>query len=190
MLAGADAEVAAMLDFFLSPELTPMGAGSTSVTVDGGTRTTGFGPSTLSGAKASMGIVAAIAIPNLINAIDRGKQKRTMADVRSIATAVEEYSIDNNAYPGPTDGWVPIDWLSEALSPDYIRALPELDGWGQSMMFWSDGTRYVLVSPGKDGEQERDWAEDADAGGTTTSFASDIVFSDGKFRQWPEGKQE
>jgi general secretion pathway protein G len=40
---------------------------------------------------AIIGIIAAIAIPNLLNAIDRGKQKRTMADLRSIGTAVESY---------------------------------------------------------------------------------------------------
>ncbi len=48
---------------------------------------------------AIIGIIAAIAIPNLLNAIDRGKQKRTMADMRSIGTAVESYAIDSNIYP-------------------------------------------------------------------------------------------
>src|SRR2546428_13479279 len=48
---------------------------------------------------AIIGIIAAIAIPNLLNAIDRGKQKRTMADIRSVGTAVEEYVLDNNFYP-------------------------------------------------------------------------------------------
>ena len=43
---------------------------------------------------AIIGIIAAIAIPNLLNAIDRGKQKRTMADLRSIGTAVESYAIE------------------------------------------------------------------------------------------------
>ncbi|OYV98709.1 MAG: hypothetical protein B7Z68_00255, partial [Acidobacteria bacterium 21-70-11] len=32
---------------------------------------------------AIIGIIAAIAIPNLLNAINRGRQKRTMADMRS-----------------------------------------------------------------------------------------------------------
>ena len=31
---------------------------------------------------AIIGIIAAIAIPNLLNAVDRSKQKRTMADLR------------------------------------------------------------------------------------------------------------
>ena len=48
---------------------------------------------------AIIGIIAAIAIPNLLNAIDRGKQKRTMADIRSVGTAVEAYAVDVNFYP-------------------------------------------------------------------------------------------
>ncbi|MBI3447802.1 MAG: prepilin-type N-terminal cleavage/methylation domain-containing protein, partial [Acidobacteria bacterium] len=48
---------------------------------------------------AIIGIIAAIAIPNLLNAIDRGKQKRTMSDMRSVGTAVESYAVDNNFYP-------------------------------------------------------------------------------------------
>ena len=48
---------------------------------------------------AIIGIIAAIAIPNLLNAINRGRQKRTMSDIRSIATAMEAYSVDFNFYP-------------------------------------------------------------------------------------------
>src|SRR5882762_1185179 len=48
---------------------------------------------------AIIGIIAAIAIPNLLNAIDRGKQKRSMADIRSLGTATESYAVDNNFYP-------------------------------------------------------------------------------------------
>ncbi|MDQ6799248.1 MAG: prepilin-type N-terminal cleavage/methylation domain-containing protein, partial [Acidobacteriota bacterium] len=35
---------------------------------------------------AIIGILAAIAIPNLLTAMQRSKQKRTMADMRTIAT--------------------------------------------------------------------------------------------------------
>ncbi len=49
---------------------------------------------------AIIGILAAIAIPNLLNAVQRGKQKRTMSDMRALATAVEAYAVDNNTYPG------------------------------------------------------------------------------------------
>src|SRR5437879_282691 len=48
---------------------------------------------------AIIGILAAIAIPNLLNAVQRGRQKRTMSDMRALATAIESYSVDNNNYP-------------------------------------------------------------------------------------------
>ena len=48
---------------------------------------------------AIIGIIAAIAIPNLLNAVHRGKQKRTMAELRTICTAVESYQIDNGLIP-------------------------------------------------------------------------------------------
>ncbi len=48
---------------------------------------------------AIIGIIAAIAIPNLLNAIHRGRQKRSMADMRTIATAIGTYATDLNYYP-------------------------------------------------------------------------------------------
>ena len=48
-------------------------------------------------------VLTAIMIPNLLNAINRGKQKRSMADIRSIATAVETYAVDNHSYPVASD---------------------------------------------------------------------------------------
>jgi type IV pilus assembly protein PilA len=47
---------------------------------------------------AIIGILAAIAIPNLLTAMQRSKQKRTMADMRSIATAWEARATDVNKY--------------------------------------------------------------------------------------------
>ncbi len=47
---------------------------------------------------AIIGILAAIAIPNLLTAMQRAKQKRTMADIRAIATAWEARATDMNTY--------------------------------------------------------------------------------------------
>ncbi len=178
-----------VLDLFMGADFTGMGVGSTAVEVDGGTRTTTFGPSGLSGGAFSTGMIAAIAVPNFLNAIDRGKQKRTMADLRSIGTAIEMFSIDNNVYPGPTEGWVSVDEIESSVAPTYIRKLPSLDGWGHTIMVWSDGDNYMIVSPGKDGETSREWTVH-DEGRSTTAFADDIVFGNGSFVQWPEGKQQ
>ena len=129
---------------------------------------------------AIIGIIAAIAIPNLLNAIDRGKQKRTMADMRSIGTAVESYAIDSNFYPtGGTMAAVETD-----LEPLYIKVLPLVDGWQGTVDYDSAaGAEYTIESYAKG------FANDADAGGATGNFSDDILFVNGQFTQWPEGAQ-
>ncbi len=48
---------------------------------------------------AIIGILAAIAVPNFLNARMRALVTRTEADLRSLATAFESYRLDNNMYP-------------------------------------------------------------------------------------------
>src|SRR4029077_21244414 len=96
---------------------------------------------------AIIGIIAAIAIPNLLNAIDRGKQKRTMADLRSIGTAVESYAVDNNVYPVAATAAT----LVTSVQPVYIKSMPTADGWANTFTVDSITTQYTLASLGKDG---------------------------------------
>jgi len=135
---------------------------------------------------AIIGIIAAIAIPNLLNAIDRGRQKRTMADMRSAGTAVEAYSVDMNMYPDENGN---IDTNVDAhLEPLYIKKCPDDDGWGTPMQYDSDGTQYTVRSYGKN--TTSDALINSGAGGKTSDFDDDIVFADGSFIQWPEGQQQ
>lgn len=48
---------------------------------------------------AIIAILAAIAVPNFLEAQVRSKVSRTKADIRSLATAIEAYAVDNNTYP-------------------------------------------------------------------------------------------
>ena len=52
---------------------------------------------------AIVGILAAIAIPNLLTAMQRSKQKRTMADIRTVATAAEAFAVDNHRFPADNE---------------------------------------------------------------------------------------
>ena len=145
---------------------------------------------------AIIGILAAIAIPNLLNAVQRGKQKRTMSDMRALATAVEAYAVDNNKYPaaacatgvfstGGTE--VTLDSSSfSALSPTYIAQPPKSDGWGRFYKYAHDTAfnHYRVQSAGRDGTFA------ALVCGTTTDFNDDIGYVDGTFIQWPEGTQQ
>ncbi|MBN2327871.1 MAG: type II secretion system protein GspG [Candidatus Omnitrophica bacterium] len=48
---------------------------------------------------AIIGILAAIAVPNFINAQTRSKVARSQADAQAISTALEMYKLDVNEYP-------------------------------------------------------------------------------------------
>src|SRR5204862_7543801 len=48
---------------------------------------------------AIIGILAAIAIPNLLNAVQRGKQKRTMSDRSEERRVGKEYGAQKTLYP-------------------------------------------------------------------------------------------
>ena len=128
---------------------------------------------------AIIGVIAAIAIPNLLNAINRGKQKRTMADMRSIATAVEAYAVDNTTYPAAAD----VGSLAASIQPTYIKVLPALDGWNHAYIIDSSAVQYTLASGGRDGGSMNY------VGGPTSDLSDSIVFSNGRFAQWPEGVQ-
>ena len=135
---------------------------------------------------AIIGIIAAIAIPNLLNAIDRGKQKRTMADIRSVGTSIEEYAIDNSYYPNvASEANISGSAMETSVEPVYIRNVPVNDGWGFSMRYVSDTTEYTVCSGAKDGSSPCGTS----ASGATTTFSDDITFSNGSFVQWPEGTQ-
>ena len=131
---------------------------------------------------AIIGIISAVALPNLLNAIDKSKQKKTMSDLRSIGTAVEAYATDTAVYPQSMANWVA---LKPIIDPYFIRMPPDADGWSNQ---WdaattANGTDYTLASYGKDG------IPGLRPGGRTTDFNCDIVFVHGQFYQWPEGTQ-
>jgi len=144
---------------------------------------------------AIIGILAAIAIPNLLNAVQRGKQKRTMSDMRALATAIEAYAVDNNAYPPascPTGvtaiiaAAVAVDSASfSRLSPTYIGQPPRVDGWGEFVMYANDTNNYAIRSTGRDKVTTA-----LGTCGTTTDFNNDIVYANGSFVAWPEGTQQ
>jgi general secretion pathway protein G len=144
-------------------------------------RTAGFTLIELLIVVAIIGLVAAIAIPNLINAINRARQKRTMADMRGIAEAVEMYQTDVLLFP-VHDG-VDADLLKVDLRI-YVEQFNGSDGWNKPFYYISDGEHYTLTSFGRDG-----LVDATSSFGPTSEFETDIVFSDGAFVQWPEGRQ-
>jgi type II secretion system protein G len=142
---------------------------------------------------AIIGIVAAIAIPNLLTALQKGKQKATMGDMKSIGEAVEDYMTD--AYMVPA-GVNTIAALAPYLQPFYIKVLPRVDGWGHSMAYVSQGVGenqdiYSLISYGRDGIAgpiALDVTLSPYVVTTMSGFANDICFSNGSFTFYPRVK--
>ncbi|MBX3729343.1 MAG: prepilin-type N-terminal cleavage/methylation domain-containing protein [Candidatus Sumerlaeia bacterium] len=66
---------------------------------------------------AIIAILAAIAVPNFLEAQTRSKVSRTKADIRSITTALEAYRVDGNAYP-------PTPWCNGG-DVGVIRVIPD-----------------------------------------------------------------
>ncbi|GAK51961.1 general secretion pathway protein G [Candidatus Moduliflexus flocculans] len=100
---------------------------------------------------AIIGIIAAIAVPNLLTAIQRSKQKRTMADLRAIGTALGSYQVDYNLYPSQASiGNFTNTTIggSTAIAEQYYKG-SYMDGWGVTYKYVSNGNNYTLCSTGK-----------------------------------------
>jgi len=77
---------------------------------------------------AIIAILAAIAVPNFLEAQTRAKVSRTKADMRSLVTAVETYKIDTNSYPtctgnGYLDIWRPYAGGKKAADPKALYTI-------------------------------------------------------------------
>lgn len=76
---------------------------------------------------AIIAILAAIAVPNFLEAQVRSKVARVRADMRSISTAVEAYRVDCNSYPFAPTRSTPLAERTFRLTTPiaYMTSLPE-----------------------------------------------------------------
>jgi len=132
---------------------------------------------------AVIGLIAAIAIPNLVNAIQRARQARTVGDIRAISNSVAMYHQDYADFPISTS-WAEIATVEEALNA-YMENIPANDGWQRAFMYISDGDTYTVASYGLNGQFDTPWTI-----GPIGFFDDDIVVNDGIFVQWPQGIQQ
>ena len=104
---------------------------------------------------AIIGIIAAIAIPNLLRALQNGKQTRTMGDMKSIATGIEMYRTNVGQLPDGGSGiartWY--DTTAPALGIIIGDQRVERDGWSNPFYIACDRDNddYTVGSAGKGG---------------------------------------
>ena len=159
---------------------------------------------------AIIGIIAAILIPNLLDALQKAKQKRTMGDIRNIGTAWFSWFQDQvSAAAAGSASTQTYDWsnLSSALTANqllttlyisntmfYIQKIPPKDGWGGNYQYaWSGDLADTQIMG------IRSLARDKAVGPTAapypmgpfiaTRYEEDIVWADGFFVRYPAGAQ-
>ena len=154
---------------------------------------------------AIIGIIAAILIPNLLDALQKAKQKRSVADIRNTGTAWMSWLTDQvgaaSAGAGKTWNGTETEDTSYAelfgyLHPSdsffYMQEVPEEDGWKYDYGFGKNpnllaANVLIICSSGRDGS----FADDC-AGSihnvepyVATDYDRDIIWADGYFVQWP-----
>lgn len=80
---------------------------------------------------AIIGILAAIAVPNFMNAQIRAKVARTMSDIRSLAASLEMYNMDEGTYPPGRATWA-IFGLNKLTTPTAFMSSIPIDPFAPS----------------------------------------------------------
>ncbi len=151
---------------------------------------------------AIIGIIAALLIPNFLDALQKAKQKRTVADVRNTGTAMFSWLTDQvgAAAAGQTATEVDLSTgygssmtggaAASILVPQYLQSVPDKDGWKHDYEFYMNTgdvlSRTVLAirSFGRDGTGAA--AKYTVVGFDPTDYDQDIVWADGFFVRWPQ----
>jgi len=136
---------------------------------------------------AILGIIAAIIIPNFLDALQRARQKRAMSDLRTIGQAVETYRADHGDAPRASG----VDALAAELGGS--ASLPRVDPWKHPYRYGcvqeesaSECAHYRIVSAGRDGRFEQDDLAAYEPGKfEAREYDRDIVFGDGSLLVLP-----
>jgi len=148
---------------------------------------------------AIIGLLAAMLIPNLLDALQKTKQKRTMADCRLLGGSMMAWLTDQvgAAAAGATSqvnlasyASISADQLASALVPTYIPEIADYDGWKRPYDLYLDTVpphdRNVMGirSAGRGGSVD---TNSYTAGAfEPTDYEQDIVWVDGFFVRWPQ----
>lgn len=139
---------------------------------------------------AIIGLLAVMAIPLLLNAMDRARQAMSVERVLKMGRYTEQYILDHSMVGCPKVG-TDVDALQQLFEENEIDFNKFLvwDGWHNKIVIDMDATqvsrRYTIMSYGSDGDAGPDPLTE----GVVKRFIEDIIWSNGTFLQRPEGLQ-
>ena len=101
-------------------------------------------------------VVAALIVPNVIGRPDEARVSVAETDMRTVASALQLYRLDNGAYPTTAQGLVAL--AERPVSPPLPRTWPAggylsdvpRDPWGSPYVYRAEAGRFDLVSLGAD----------------------------------------
>lgn len=128
---------------------------------------------------ALIGIISGFALVNLQSAIDKSKQRQSMAQVRTTASAIEAYFNDVGDLP---DNGMTASELNVLLKQYTYRTVATVDGWGNELVYSTNTASYTVECYGRDGIDGPADITPARA----TEYAEDIILSDGRSTHAPE----
>jgi type IV pilus assembly protein PilA len=152
---------------------------------------------------AIIGIIAALLIPNFLDALQKAKQKRTVADMRNAGTAMFSWLTDQVGAAAAGAAATDVDLskytasdsttVASVLVPQYLQAVPAKDGWKKDFSYWLETTNVLQPTVMAIGSGGRDGSTPSGsytvAGFDPTDYDQDIVWADGFFVRWPQKTQ-
>ena len=106
-----------------------------------------------------LGILGAIVVPNLMSRPDAARVQAAQADIRTLASALDVYRLDNFQYPSSEQGLEALVRKPhgfpepQSWNPDgYVKKLPN-DPWGSKYVYDRTESNFTLFSLGADGQE-------------------------------------
>lgn len=104
-----------------------------------------------------IGLLAAIVTPRVMDRIDEAAVNRARQDLRTIASALDLYRLDNFAYPTAEEGLQALTGSAgpgQAAGKRYLNSLP-VDPWNNPYLYAQPGRAgdYDVYTLGADGQE-------------------------------------
>ena len=97
---------------------------------------------------AIIGILAALLIPNALEAIQKAKQKSAMKEIMTVSTAAVDYITDHGDWSGVTQSGpiVSANTFMQGIGSFYIKVVPVNDPWNTAYQAYVGTTVATLVT--------------------------------------------
>ena len=150
---------------------------------------------------AIIGIIAALLIPNFLDALQKAKQKRTVGDMRNVGSAMFSWLTDQVGAAGAGASATTVnldDYLTIAhtaitqrlvIDHDYIQQVPQLDAWKGTYDYFlntDDPLAKQVMAIASDGRSGAVAGPYTAAAFDPTDYDQDLVWADGFFVRWPQ----